>query len=205
MQNNTLNKKLEIIGRLASIRYFDGVIYDTSDNLIQQCGNIVEELSEIMKSPKFIHETVDGLCDIIVFSISSSKHFNLLVDIGSYNVKRGYEGKSLADAINRMTSYSLTNLINGTSDEVLDDRVYMAEIFNQFIASSIACIEALGYNPELCLDQVYKEISSRTQDPKQVERGREPGEKWEKDKSEEAQKLWYKADFSICKTLPKSM
>lgn len=60
----------------------------------------------------------------------------------------------------------------------------------------------LGYNPELCLKQTVKEISSREQCPEQAARWKaglkEPGEKWNKNRNQDPATL-YKADFSTCK------
>ena len=60
----------------------------------------------------------------------------------------------------------------------------------------------LGYNPELCLKQTVKEISSREQDPKQaaawVNGQRLPGEKWLKNSQQDPSTL-YAAEYSTCK------
>lgn len=50
-----------------------------------------------------------------------------------------------------------------------------------------------GYNGDKVMDEVIKEISSRTgaYDP--------ATKKWQKDRSPEAQARWYTADFSNCK------
>ena len=48
-----------------------------------------------------------------------------------------------------------------------------------------------GYNPNKCMSEALKEISSR--------KGSIIDGKFVKDKSEEAQALWYKADFTKCK------
>ena len=50
-----------------------------------------------------------------------------------------------------------------------------------------------GYNGDKVMDEVIKEISSR-RGAYQPDVG-----KWMKDKSPEAQALWYKADFTKCK------
>ena len=54
-------------------------------------------------------------------------------------------------------------------------------------------IAKYGYNGDKVMDEVIKEISSRT--------GKYNPEtkKWQKDKSPEAQALWYTADFNNCK------
>ena len=66
-----------------------------------------------------------------------------------------------------------------------------------FTANEIAL---MGYNLDLVMKQVIKEISSRQQDPLQVISWRMegPSGKWQKDKSQDPSTL-YKADFSVCK------
>lgn len=63
-------------------------------------------------------------------------------------------------------------------------------------------IVKLGFNPELCLKQTVKEISSREQCPEQASRwasnNKQPGEKWLKNPSQPKSTL-YTADYSTCK------
>lgn len=54
-------------------------------------------------------------------------------------------------------------------------------------------IAKYGYDGDKVMDEVIKEISSRTGSYN------EEAKKWLKDKSSEAQSRWYKADFSKCK------
>ena len=60
----------------------------------------------------------------------------------------------------------------------------------------------LGFNPELCLKQTVKEISSREQCPDQAASwangDRMPGEKWLKNPEQDPVTL-YSADYSTCK------
>ena len=60
----------------------------------------------------------------------------------------------------------------------------------------------LGFNPELCLKQTVKEISSREQCPDQAAAWaagkRELGEKWLKNPKQDPATL-YSADYSTCK------
>lgn len=60
----------------------------------------------------------------------------------------------------------------------------------------------LGYNPELCLKQTVKEITSREQDPHQAEAWangqRLPGEKWLKNRQQDPATL-YAAEYHTCK------
>ena len=50
-----------------------------------------------------------------------------------------------------------------------------------------------GYNPDKVQKETFKEINSRTG------AWDEKSGKWLKDKTPEAKKLWYKADYSNCK------
>ena len=60
----------------------------------------------------------------------------------------------------------------------------------------------LGFNPELCLKQTVKEISSREQCPDQAaswaKGDRMPGEKWLKNRKQDPSTL-YKANYSTCR------
>ena len=77
----------------------------------------------------------------------------------------------------------------------------LCDALNDVIVFSTTAIMKLGYNPELTLNEVLKEISSRKQDPKQKEEwelnGIPDGAKWQKDLSQDKSTL-YKADFSKC-------
>ena len=70
------------------------------------------------------------------------------------------------------------------------------------VVISVGELTKLKYNPELVLKQTVKEISSRQQDPEQAKAwaagNRQPGEKWNKDRSQDPSTL-YIADYSTCK------
>jgi len=59
------------------------------------------------------------------------------------------------------------------------------------VVFAVGAIRKLGYNPSIALDEVIKEIESR--------KGKIIDGKFIKDKSLEAQKNWYKANFSKAK------
>ena len=72
---------------------------------------------------------------------------------------------------------------------------------NDCIVVAAGGITQAGYNPELTLKQVVKEITSREQDPIQEYTWKlnpqlQDTEKWLKNKDQEDT---YKADFSVCK------
>lgn len=56
---------------------------------------------------------------------------------------------------------------------------------------STGIIRKMGYNPDIAMNEVIKEIESR--------KGKITDGKFVKDKSPEAQALWYKADFDKAK------
>ena len=85
-------------------------------------------------------------------------------------------------------------IINNT-DEIVD-------ALSDIIVIATGELTKLKYNPELVLKQTVKEISSRQQDPEQAKAwaagNKQPGEKWQKDKSQDPSTL-YTADYSTCK------
>ena len=58
----------------------------------------------------------------------------------------------------------------------------------------------LGINVDCAVKEVYKEINSRRQDPKQKEEWSKtgPSGKWMKDTSDEAKAKWYTPNFDKC-------
>lgn len=69
------------------------------------------------------------------------------------------------------------------------------------IVFAVGDLLKLGYTPELCLLETYQEINSRKQSPVQAHRwnngGYVPGEKWQKDISQEPSTL-YVAKYDQC-------
>lgn len=65
---------------------------------------------------------------------------------------------------------------------------------------SINETELMGYNNEMCNYEVFKEINSREQDPKQKKKWEKEGAtgKWMKNKNQAGTTL-YKADYERCK------
>lgn len=86
-------------------------------------------------------------------------------------------------------------IITNNTDEIVD-------ALSDIIVIATGELTKLKYNPELVLKQTVKEISSRQQDPEQAKAwaagNRQPGEKWNKDKSQDPSTL-YTADYSTCK------
>jgi NTP pyrophosphatase (non-canonical NTP hydrolase) len=83
-----------------------------------------------------------------------------------------------------------------------NDKIEFLDALADIVVISVGEIRKMNYDPELVLNEVVKEISSRRQDPEQSKRwangGKEDGEKWLKDKSQDTKTL-YKADFSKAK------
>ena len=78
----------------------------------------------------------------------------------------------------------------------------MVNALADIIVTAAGELVKLGFNPELCLKQTVKEISSRLQCPEQAARwamnNKQPGEKWLKNPSQ-PQSTLYAADYSTCK------
>ena len=78
----------------------------------------------------------------------------------------------------------------------------MVDALADIIVIAAGELVKLGFNPELCLKQTVKEISSREQCPEQATRwaadNKQPGEKWLKNPSQ-PQSTLYTADYSTCK------
>ncbi len=68
----------------------------------------------------------------------------------------------------------------------------LADAFTDIIVFSVGALLKLGYCPECVMDEVIKEINSRT--------GKMIDGKWVKDTSEEARAKWHEADFKRCET-----
>ena len=81
----------------------------------------------------------------------------------------------------------LTELMRATTTEEKIDALCDMIVF------SVNAIEAMGYDAEIAMSEVIKEISSRKGDfnPEL--------NKWQKFKTPEAMVLWYSADFSKAK------
>lgn len=82
----------------------------------------------------------------------------------------------------------VTARISDFEQMLKDDQV---DAYVDIVVFAIGAILKLGYEPELALQEGAKEINSR--------RGEMVNGKFEKDLSDEAKALWYKADYSKCK------
>ena len=84
----------------------------------------------------------------------------------------------------------------------INNTTEIVDAISDIAVIAIGELTKLKYNPELVLKQTVKEISSRQQDPEQAKAwaagNKQPGEKWNKDKSQDPSTL-YTADYSTCK------
>ena len=84
----------------------------------------------------------------------------------------------------------------------VNDTEGMVDALQDIIVIAAGETVKLGYNPELCLKQTVKEISSRQQDPNQAAtwaNGQKlPGEKWLKNRQQDPSTI-YTADYSTCR------
>jgi len=122
-----------------------------------------------------------------------------LVDIMNLNLTRYGKNfdlekfkKTFYEEVDEMFEGIKNNDINEAIDGANDTIVVLGGFITQH-----------GYNPELTLKQVVKEIKSRNQSKEQYDRWKKDPklqdvEKWEKDKTQDPATL-YKADFSTCK------
>jgi len=85
--------------------------------------------------------------------------------------------------------YSVIHELNVYSKEPSNEE--KVDAYADIIVFCIGAIMKLGYDPECVLEEVAKEINSRT--------GEIIDGKFQKDTSPEAKAKWYKADFSKCK------
>ena len=81
--------------------------------------------------------------------------------------------------------------INTFSPEGIFPENEKVDAYCDIVVFAVGAIMKLGYDPELALLEVAKEINSR--------KGEMVHGKFEKDLSEEAKANWYKADFTNCK------
>ena len=180
---NKTEKACIAIQKLTKEKYFIHQIEPDMDSMSIIMGNMFEELSEGLKKPRDNHEQVDYICDIVVFSLDALTRF-------------GYEVQDLeSDYVSSDRVHSVLAMYLCREIEASDFTSYLVLL----IDTAIMELSAKGYEPHLVLEQCLAEISSRRQCPIQAEKGRESSEKWKKDVSDEAVKLWVKADFTKCK------
>lgn len=153
---------------------------------------ITEELGEALEATMNSDEYgfVDAICDITVFGIGEIYKYgkNAAELIGQGDIKDWigkYTNTLDLEYIEAITYLQYKFL---DTDDV-DERVSW---ISEMIVISYDELIARGFDPDMCMDEVMKEINSRTGAYS------EKTKKWQKDKSEAAQEKWYKADFTTC-------
>lgn len=142
-------------------------------------GNLCEEFSEYYRASNR-NEKIDALCDIYVFCMNS-------LSINIENIS-----KFPRIYFERRYRISLLEKINFSLEDNLDSD-YLNTILYSLMLSVENEAKLMGYNFYKCMLETIKEISSRTGHyDKNIH-------KFVKNKSEEAIKKWYKADYSKCK------
>ena len=152
-------------------------------------GNICEEMSEYYRAVDE-SEKIDALCDIYVFCMNSLD--------GDLKVTRDDFNKTDFPRIYTLNVCKMV-LLSEIKDNL--DELKLEDIdvnyFNLYLYAMMKSAEIettkLGYNFYECMMETIKEISSR------VGHYDENIHKFVKDKSREAVKNWYKADYSKCK------
>jgi len=121
-----------------------------------------------------------------------------LLDIMSLNQERYGTTFDFPKALSKLTE-ELEEFDEGFAKA---DTHEMVDALADLIVIAAGEIVKLGFNPELCLKQTVKEISSREQDPAQATAwavgNKQPGEKWLKNPNQDPATL-YSADYSTCK------
>ena len=152
-------------------------------------GNLCEEMAEYYRAIND-DEKIDALCDIYVFCMNSFDE-DLKVAIDDFDRTLISEIYITQRFKLRLVSEIELKLIELKAKDIIVDT------FNLYLYVFMRCVEnealRLGYNFYECMLETIKEISSRT--------GyyNEDMHKFVKDKSDEAVKNWYKADYSKCK------
>lgn len=156
---------------------------------------ITEELGEYIEAQLAIYEDgqVDAICDITVFSIGEIYKYDEPAekwlgygDIYQWLPNTNYVSNGIYEYVKNVTHY----LYQFLEADLVVDRV---QAISDIVTISYLELLHINYDPDKCMNEVMKEISSR------VGEYSEETKKWQKDKSPEAQANWYQADFSECK------
>lgn len=170
-------KRLELWRKERQLDKSQGFIFD----LDKQVSFLTEEITEYLRA-KDDYEKIDALCDLTVFSINAinviDNDYNDIFSTTYCMQKKNYHISNIIDRI----PYIFKCRQNGKYSFV--DIIEMCKYM----------IENLGFNYDLCMNETLLEIESR-KGAFNIESG-----KWEKLKDEESIKLWYKANYGVCKS-----
>lgn len=150
---------------------------DQIDGLV---GNLCEEMAEYYRATND-DEKIDALCDMSVFALNS--FCCDLKDAREYFEKKE---KPIMDKFLFLRAFVLIQEM-GIGTHTLIKFLYL------FIKEIESEMSVMGYNFYECMLETIKEISSRTGHYD------ENIHKFVKDKSKEAVKNWYKADYDKCR------
>jgi hypothetical protein len=136
---------------------------------------------------------VDALGDITVFAVGElprlgTKSSDVFLDHGR-DIKEFIKDFTVYKNVNNTTGENLVLLLNKFIGADTDDKI---EVIKQLSLFCWNRIQEHGYDVDCVMDEILKEIESRT-----GEYNEEHG-KWMKYKTPEAMALWYKADFKKC-------
>ena len=144
-----------------------------------EVSNLLEELKEYLDADND-YDRVDALCDVGVFSINDLNYLGVNeVYFEPMVVSYGFYGLAeIVTSIHRSPVYKIAYAVR----------------------TSRYLIEEMDYDYKKCMLEAIKEISSRMQDPTQMEDWAKHGAsgKWQKDKKQNPSTL-YKADYNSCK------
>ncbi|QCD44945.1 hypothetical protein [Campylobacter mucosalis] len=138
-------------------------------------ANLLEELTEYVRAENEgnVLMQIDALCDIAVFCLNA-------IEETPNRYISSYEPPLLA----------VIEIIQHTTVVEIQD---MSDFLIGLVYSCMDNIERLGFNPEKCMEETIKQISSRTG---KMDYGIG---KWVKDKSPEAKAREYQADYESCR------
>lgn len=153
--------------------------------------NMLEEINEY-KQAETKEDQLDALADICIVAINCNPSWNRLFE------EEEWVTDSKEFSFIEQSYEECCDTIENTVDRFdISVNIMPYDDTNMYLASIVytACniIESMGYDCIKVLEEVVKEISSRT--------GFYSADKnkWIKDISEEAKSKWYKADFKVCK------
>lgn len=126
---------------------------------LPQIGFLLEELHEANK--EFISGNTDKavgeICDLIVFSVNAMaliEYGKMILDF-DFTCKKYKELVSNIDVIKQLTM-SIYSVMSNIKDELL-----LSIAYGHLIDNCCRSINALGYSPEIALEETVKKIESR--------------------------------------------
>lgn len=152
-------------------------------------GNLLEELTELERSAD-IYDYADALMDISVFCINAMDN-----DFGTGDQDQELETNRTAIVSDLIRGVANIHDLLAPRALILDPKNYngnpeIHEALKKLVLQCWGIAERCSFDPKIAMDEVIKEISSRTgKFDKKLN-------KFVKDTSPEAKAKWYKADFS---------